>query len=118
MAPLLALLEAGFQNRVLLSHDAGWYDPQKTVQKIKLDAAEKGWNVPATHEIHNAVRKAGFDTKEVSVIELCHPEHAAKILKSDEDKVVTSISKSFCNSALSSSSRSSLLPVNIRLYLF
>lgn len=64
---------------------------EETIAKIKQGAAEKGWKTPATHEIHKAVRKAGFETKEVSVIELCHPEHAAKILKSDEDKVVTSM---------------------------
>jgi len=38
-----------------------------------------------------AVKKAGFETEPVSVIELCHPVHAAKILKSDGDKVVTSM---------------------------
>jgi len=64
---------------------------EETVEKIEQAAAKKGWKVPATHQIDKAVKKAGFETEPISVIELCHPVHAAKILKSDGDKVVTSM---------------------------
>ena len=44
-----------------------------------------------THELHKAVAKSGFDVKPVTVIELCQPKHAGKILKRDENRKVTSL---------------------------
>ena len=64
---------------------------KETVDKIKASAAAKGWKSPVTHELHKAVAKAGFDVKPASVIELCQPKHAGKILSRDENRIVTSL---------------------------
>ena len=88
---LTGLVMMSMAPSMMIVENKSKFSYEETVEKLKLVAAEKGWKTPAVHEIHKAVRKAGFDAKEVSVIELCHPEHAAKILTSDEDKVVTSM---------------------------
>ena len=64
---------------------------QETVESIKTSAAAKGWKTPVAHELHEAVKKAGFEVKPATVIELCQPKHAGKILSRDENRIVTSL---------------------------
>ena len=64
---------------------------EETIQTINDAAAAQGWKVPAVHTIDASVNKAGYDVLPVSVIELCQPDHAAKILEDDEARVVTSM---------------------------
>lgn len=64
---------------------------EETVAAIKDAAVNQGWKVPTVHSLDKSVAKAGYDVLEVSVLELCHPGHAAKILATDDDRVVTSM---------------------------
>jgi len=64
--------EKGFLNRVLISHDAGWYDPQKKVQDIK----------PYTDIFTLAVprlRAMGFTEKEIDQLLKINPARAYAI---------------------------------------
>jgi uncharacterized protein (DUF302 family) len=64
---------------------------EETVQAINDAAAAHGWKVPAVHTIDASVKAAGYDVAPVSVIELCQPDHAGKILEDDAARVVTSM---------------------------
>jgi uncharacterized protein (DUF302 family) len=64
---------------------------EETVQTIQDAAVAEGWKIPAVHHIDESVAKAGYDVLPVSVIELCHPGHAAKVLQDDQARVVTSM---------------------------
>ena len=64
---------------------------EETIQALNDAAAAQGWKVPAVHTIDTSVNNAGYDVLPVSVIELCQPDHAAKILEDDEARVVTSM---------------------------
>lgn len=64
---------------------------EETVQAIQDAAVAQGWKVPTVHEIDKSVNKAGYDVLPVSVIELCQPDHAGRILQQDDARVVTSM---------------------------
>lgn len=62
-----------------------------TVAAIKEEAEKRGWKVPTVHHLHKSLAKKGFVVPNVSVLALCQPEHAAKILLDDTARVVTSM---------------------------
>lgn len=61
-----------------------------TLQSVKDATLAKGWKVPTIHKLDKTMKKFGYDVLPVAVIELCHPTHAAKILKEDEGRMVSS----------------------------
>ncbi len=61
-----------------------------TVEAIKDVTLAKGWKVPTVHKLDKTMQKFGYDVLPVAVIELCHPAHAAKILKEDDARMVSS----------------------------
>jgi len=52
----------------------------ETVQAIQDAAVAAGWKVPAVHELSETVNGAGFDVRPVTIIELCKPDLAGRIL--------------------------------------
>lgn len=76
---------------MMIVEDTSPLSYEETVQAIQDAAVAQGWKVPAVHEIDKSVAKAGYDVLPVSVIELCHPGHAAKVLQDDQARVVTSM---------------------------
>jgi uncharacterized protein (DUF302 family) len=61
-----------------------------TLQALKDATLAKGWKVPTIHKLDKTMKKFGHEVLPVAVIELCHPTHAAKILKEDEARMVSS----------------------------
>lgn len=61
-----------------------------TLQSVKDATLAKGWKVPTIHKLDKTMKKFGHDVLPVAVIELCHPTHAAKILKEDDARMVSS----------------------------
>ncbi len=62
----------GFLDRVLISHDAGWYDPQKDIQSIQ----------PFTNIFNQflpALKKNGFTEKEINLLLSVNPTKAFSI---------------------------------------
>ena len=60
-----------------------------TVQAIQDAALAAGWKVPAVHEISETVAKSGYDVRPASIIELCHPRLAGRILSDNAGYAVT-----------------------------
>ncbi len=66
-------------------------DFDKTVAAIQETVIAKGWQVPKVYRLDETMAKHGHpDVLPVAVIELCQPEHAYKLLKGDETRLVTS----------------------------
>jgi uncharacterized protein (DUF302 family) len=63
---------------------------EDTVQAIIDATLAKGWKVPTVHRLDKTMKKFGHDVLPTAVIELCHPAHAAKILKEDDARMVSS----------------------------
>jgi len=77
--------------KLMIIENDSRYDLDQTVEMIQQNARELGWKVPTVHHLHDAVSPYGYEVGRVSVMELCQPHHAAKILAEDSAKVVTSM---------------------------
>ena len=53
--------------------------------------AEHGWKIPAAHDLQATMNKYNYEVDSVVVYELCHPDHASKILELDEERIVSSM---------------------------
>jgi len=51
----------------------------------------KGWKVVTVHDMQATMKKNGKDVKSIKVYELCHPEHAYKVLSQDAERIVSSL---------------------------
>ncbi len=76
---------------IMMVENESKYGFEETVEKIQQASVEKGWKIPAIHRIDKSVNKLGYYSLPLAVIELCKPDHAAKVLQDDDDKVVTSM---------------------------
>ena len=63
---------------------------EDTLQAILDATLAKGWKVPTVHRLDKTMKKFGHEVLPTAVIELCHPTHAAKILKEDDARMVSS----------------------------
>ena len=66
-------------------------DFETTVAKFEKSVKDHGWKMPAVHDLKKTMAKFGHDVKAVKVFELCHPDHAARILKQDGERIVSSL---------------------------
>lgn len=64
-------------------------DFDSTVAAVQDAALAAGWKVPAIHEISETVAEAGYDVRPATIIELCHPKLAGRILAEDAGYAVT-----------------------------
>ncbi|MGB0714016.1 MAG: DUF302 domain-containing protein, partial [Gammaproteobacteria bacterium] len=64
--------------------------PSPAVTSIVETAGERGWKVPKVHDLRKTMRKFGNEVRPATVIELCQPGHAARLLAHSETRLVTS----------------------------
>lgn len=76
---------------MMLVEDESKYGFEESVERFEAAANEAGWKLPAVHDLQATMEKHGKDVKAVKVFELCHPDHAGKILEKDDERVVTSM---------------------------
>ena len=62
---------------------------EQTVSAIEHAVQDKGWKLPKIYRLDKTMEKHGYEVNKVAVLELCHPEHAYKILKNDDSLMVT-----------------------------
>ncbi len=75
----------------MLLEDESKYGFDETVEILTASVESHGWKLPAVHDLQKTMVKYGYDVKKVQVFELCHPEHAARILEADEERIVSSL---------------------------
>ncbi len=64
---------------------------EKTVELIEQTANEKGWSIPKVYNLQATMAKHEYEVRPVMVISLCKPEHAYRILKENEERVVSTM---------------------------
>lgn len=62
-----------------------------TISAIHEATVAAGWIIPKQYQLDASLSKAGYDVLPVSVIELCNPDHAYRILAEDEYRLVSSM---------------------------
>jgi uncharacterized protein (DUF302 family) len=66
------------------------YGLDETVDKITQRAKEKGWVVSGVKKMEDSIKKhGGPDIAPVRLVELCEPQHAAKLLTPDDTRYVS-----------------------------
>lgn len=76
---------------MMLKENESKYGFEQTVSEFEKSVKAKGWKIPATHNLQKTMEKFGHDVQAVKVFELCHPEHAEKILSKSEERIVSSM---------------------------
>ncbi len=65
------------------------YNFEKTVEQLERSVLEKGWKIPAIHDLRETMLKFGKpEVDRAKVFEVCHPDHAFEILSRDEERIV------------------------------
>jgi uncharacterized protein (DUF302 family) len=65
---------------------------EQTVSAIQESATQQNWQVPKVYDIQKSLKSAGHeDMTKVTILSLCQPDHAYKILNDDANKKVTAI---------------------------
>lgn len=76
---------------MMLIEDESQYNFEESVAKFEASVKEHGWKLPATHDLQKTMKKFDYDVKSVKVFELCHPDHAMKILEADDERIVSTM---------------------------
>jgi uncharacterized protein (DUF302 family) len=76
---------------MMIDEDPSRFDFDTTVDTIVKTAEGLQWKVPAIHPLHESMDKAGFSVEKASVIELCRPDYAVRLLEQDDTRSITSL---------------------------
>ena len=76
---------------MMLENESKFSSFEETVIKFEESVKEHNWKIPATHDLQKTMAKFGRDVKAVKVFELCHPDHAGRILEKSEERIVSSL---------------------------
>ncbi|MCD4819907.1 MAG: DUF302 domain-containing protein [Candidatus Cloacimonetes bacterium] len=77
--------------KMMIFEDVSQYDFDKSVEVFETSVAEHGWEIPKIHDLQKTMAKFDKQVRPVKVIELCHPDHAGKILLESEERIVSSL---------------------------
>ena len=90
---ILILVLSSMAQSIMMKEDVSKYDNfDQTVEVFLQSVKDHNWKVPATHDLQKSMLKFGkSDIKAVKVFELCHPDHAHRILKEDGERIVSSL---------------------------
>lgn len=67
------------------------YGFDETVTALEQSVKDHNWKMPTVHNLQKTMKKFGKDVRAVKVFELCHPDHAEKILKANDERIVSSL---------------------------
>ena len=76
---------------MMILEDESKFGFEETVTKFEESVKAHDWKMPAVHDLQKTMKKFGHDVKSVKVFELCHPDHANKILQADDERIVSSM---------------------------
>jgi len=66
-------------------------DFDTTVAIFEKSVKEHGWSMPKVYDLKKTMKKYGHDVMNVKVFELCHPDHASRILYKDDERIVSAL---------------------------
>ncbi len=76
---------------MMLKEAESKYNFEQSVAIFTQTAEEMGWSIPTVHDMKETMDRFGYEVRNAKVFELCHPDHAYKILKLDDERIVSSM---------------------------
>lgn len=77
--------------KVMILENESALSYEDTVATLKEASKDNGWKIPKVHELDKTMTEAGYQVAPVSVIELCHVQHAARVLGDADSRIVSSM---------------------------
>lgn len=89
---LIAVLAIFFSSpSLMLKENKSKHDFETTLAKIEKSVDSLGWKIPHINDLQATMHKFGKDVRQVKVYEICHPDHAYKVLKQDDERIVSTL---------------------------
>jgi uncharacterized protein (DUF302 family) len=76
---------------MMLLEDESQFGFDETALKLEESVEVHNWKIPHVHDLQKSMKKFGIEVGPVKVFELCHPEHAGKILEKGNERIVSSL---------------------------
>ncbi len=76
---------------LVIKEDVSKYNFEETMTRLEEAALAKGWKVSAVHDLQATMAKFNMEVEPVTIVELCNPEHAGKVLSNADARVVSSM---------------------------
>jgi uncharacterized protein (DUF302 family) len=90
-ALLVFLLAYNMAEKMMLLEDRSVYGFEETIVSLEESIIKSGWKIPVVHDLQETMASFGKEVDEVVVYELCHPEHAYRILKEGDERIVSAL---------------------------
>jgi uncharacterized protein (DUF302 family) len=88
----LGLLIAFFISPSLMFRDdKNSKDFDTTVASLEKVIEERGWKIPAVHDLQATMKKFDKDVRAVKILEICNPDLSYEILSRDAEKIVSNM---------------------------
>lgn len=89
---LIALLAIFFSSpSLMLKENKSKHDFETTLAEIEKSVDSMGWKITHVSDLQASMHKFGKEVRQVKVYEICHPEHAFKVLKEDDERIVSTL---------------------------
>jgi len=91
-AVLVAVAGWTLMPSMMLTVHPSRYGFEETVALLQKSTEEKGWKVSKVYDIQATLKKSGYaDMTPATILSLCQPDHAARILSEDANKKVLAV---------------------------
>jgi len=77
--------------KMMIIEDQSQYNFERTFEELENSVKEHDWKIPKVHDLQKTMAKFNKKVRPVKVIELCHPDHAGRILKESDERIVSSL---------------------------
>ncbi len=91
LAGLIIMAITGFYSLpgMMMLEDASRYDFDTTVEKFEQKVSDAGWSILKTHDMKEILEGHGHEVLNVKIFELCSSRYSARILKLDDERIVS-----------------------------
>lgn len=67
------------------------YNFEESTQRFEKAVKDGGWKMSKIHDLQATMKKFDKDVRPVKVFEICHPDHAGKVLAASDERIVASL---------------------------
>ncbi len=76
---------------IMMNERESSYDFETSVAMLEESITVNGWKMPTVHNLQGTIERFGYDVLAVKVFEICHPDHAERILSQDDERIVSAM---------------------------
>lgn len=75
----------------MIKENKSKYNFEETEKLLEKSIEKHNWKLTHTHNFQETMQKHGKVVRPVKVFEICNPEHAYKILKQNDERIVVAL---------------------------